>query len=142
MTNNLDDELRKWGITASEKKVVLSRVTFTTDLTLAADCDLAIEAVPEDLALKQAVMLRLDAVCRPETVFVTSTSTLSVTEIAVASGAPTASSACTSCTRSRAARIVEIVRGSETSDATFDSKPRSRAREDAGIEVSSTLHTW
>lgn len=119
MANSLDDELRKWGITASEKKVVLSRVTFTTDPSQAADCDLAIEAVPEDLALKQAVMLRLDAVCDPKTVFVTSTSTLSVTEIAAASGRSDRVVGMHFMHPVTRSKIVEIVRGSETSDDTF-----------------------
>ncbi len=136
MANSLDDELRKWGITASEKKVVLSRVTFTTDPTQAADCDLAIEAVPEDLALKQAVMLRLDAVCRPETVFVTSTSTLSVTEIASASGRSDRVVGMHFMHPVTRSKIVEIVRGSETSDATFDKATAlARTLEKTMIEV-------
>lgn len=120
MTASLDDELRKWGITASEKKVVLSRVTFTTDPTQAADCELAIEAVPEDLALKQAVMLRLDAVCAPGTVFVTSTSTLSVTEIAAASGRSDRVVGMHFMHPVTRSPIVEIVRGSDTSQQTFE----------------------
>ena len=136
MANSLDDELRKWGITASEKKVVLSRVTFTTDPTQAADCDLAIEAVPEDLALKQAVMLRLDAVCDPKTVFVTSTSTLSVTEIAAASGRSDRVVGMHFMHPVTRSKIVEIVRGSETSDATFDKATAlARTLEKTMIEV-------
>ncbi|MBK7366805.1 MAG: 3-hydroxybutyryl-CoA dehydrogenase [Candidatus Eisenbacteria bacterium] len=136
MANSLDDELRKWGITASEKKVVLSRVTFTTDPTQAADCDLAIEAVPEDLALKQAVMLRLDAVCRPETVFVTSTSTLSVTEIAAASGRSDRVVGMHFMHPVTRSKIVEIVRGSETSDETFaKATALARTLEKTMIEV-------
>lgn len=136
MAASLDDELRKWGITASEKKVVLSRVTFTTDPTQAADCDLAIEAVPEDLALKQAVMLRLDAVCAPETVFVTSTSTLSVTEIAAASGRSDRVVGMHFMHPVTRSKIVEIVRGSETSDATFaKATALARALEKTLIEV-------
>jgi 3-hydroxybutyryl-CoA dehydrogenase len=117
---SLDAEMAKWGITASEKKVVLSRVAFTTDPTQAADCDIAIEAVPEDLALKQAVMLRLDAVCRPETVFVTSTATLSVTEIGAASGRSDRVVGMHFMHPVPSSRIVEIVRGSETSNGTFE----------------------
>jgi len=120
MNASLDAELAKWGITASEKKVVLSRVTFTTDPAQAADCEIAIEAVPEDLALKQAVMFRLGAVCPASTVFVTSTSTLSVTEIGAASGRADRVVGMHFMHPVTRSKIVEIVRGSDTSDETFE----------------------
>jgi 3-hydroxybutyryl-CoA dehydrogenase len=117
---NLDGELAKWGITASEKKATLARITFTTDPADVKGCELVVEAVPEDLALKQAVMLRLDAQCAPGVVFVTSTSTLSVTEIAAASGRPDRVVGMHFMHPVTLSRIVEIVRGSATSNATFE----------------------
>jgi 3-hydroxybutyryl-CoA dehydrogenase len=117
---NLDEELAKWGITASEKKATLSRITFTTEPVDLAGSDLVIEAVGEDLALKQAVMLRLDATLDPDVVFVTSASTLSVTEIAAASGRPDRVVGMHFMHPVTLSRIVEVVRGSATSNATFD----------------------
>ena len=120
LVENLDEELAKWGITVSEKKATLARITFTTDPAALADCDLVVEAVPEDLALKQAVMLRLGAVLPAEVVFITSTSTLSVTEIAAASGRPDRVVGMHFMHPVTQSPIAEAVRGSETSNATFD----------------------
>ena len=60
-----------------------------------------VEAVPEQLDLKRAIFTKLDEICKPETVLATNTSSLSVTEIAVATNAPARSSGCTSSTRRR-----------------------------------------
>jgi 3-hydroxybutyryl-CoA dehydrogenase len=117
---NLDEELAKWGITASEKKATLARIKFTTDPADVIGCDLVIEAVPEDLALKQAVMLRLDALLDPAVVFVTSASMLSVTEIAAASGRPDRIVGMHFMHPVTLSRIVEVVRGSATSNETFE----------------------
>jgi len=119
LVTNLDDELRKWGITASEKKAILSRIQFTTDPARVAGCDLLVEAVNEDLALKQAVMLRAAGLCEPSTIFITSTSTLSVTEIAAASGRADRVVGMHFMQPVTRSPIVEMVRGAETSDASF-----------------------
>lgn len=119
LVQNLDRELAKWGITASEKKATLSRIEFTVDPAELAGSDVVVEAVPEDLALKQAVMLRLDAQLEPGVVFVTSTSTLSVTEIAAASGRADRVVGMHFMHPVTQSRIVEIVRGSETSNDTY-----------------------
>ena len=116
---SLDAELAKWGITASEKKATLARIQFTTDAADLAGCDLAIEAVPEDLALKQAVMLRLDALLDPGVVLVTSTSTLSVTAIAAATSRPDRVVGMHFMHPVTLSRVAEIVRGSATSNETF-----------------------
>jgi 3-hydroxybutyryl-CoA dehydrogenase len=117
---NLDEELAKWGITASEKKATLSRITFTTDAAAMKGCEMVVEAVPEELELKQAVMLRLDAQLAPDVVFVTSTSTFSVTEIAAATGRPDRIVGMHFMHPVTRSRIVEIVRGSATSNPTFE----------------------
>ena len=64
------------------------RVTFTTSLEDLADCDLVVEAVPEHLDLKQEVFSTLDKICSPAAILATNTSSLSVTEISVATGRP------------------------------------------------------
>jgi 3-hydroxybutyryl-CoA dehydrogenase len=117
---SLDRELAKWGITASEKKAILSRVRFTADLKDIADTDLVIETVTEDLDAKKRVMKQLCAVCPPDRVFVTNTSTLSITEIAAASGQPARVVGMHFMYPVTRSPIVEVVRGAETSDASFE----------------------
>jgi len=72
----------------SEQAELLGRISFDTELKAMADVDLVIEAVPEQLALKRAIFTALDEICGPETILATNTSSLSVTEIAVATTRP------------------------------------------------------
>jgi 3-hydroxybutyryl-CoA dehydrogenase len=119
LERDLDHELEKWGITASEKKAILARVRFTAEPADLAAADLVIEAVNEDLDLKMDVMRRLGAVCPPDRVIITNTSTLSITEIGAASGRPDRVVGMHFMYPVTRSPIVELVRGSETSDATF-----------------------
>jgi 3-hydroxybutyryl-CoA dehydrogenase len=75
-------------LTEEQQAELLGRITFGTDLNLLADADLVVEAVPEHLDLKCDVFNQLDKICKPETILATNTSSLSVTEIAVATGRP------------------------------------------------------
>jgi len=115
----LDRELEKWAITASEKKVVLSRVRFTADLGELAATDMVIETVHEDLEAKKDVMRRLGLVCPQDRIFITNTSTLSITEIAAASGRPEKVLGMHFMRPVTRTPVVEVVRGVETSDATY-----------------------
>jgi 3-hydroxybutyryl-CoA dehydrogenase len=115
---SLDHELAKWGITASEKKVILGRVAFTADVNRLAATDLVIETVTESLDAKTEVMRRLGEVCPAGRVFITNTSTLSITEIAAASGRPDRVIGMHFMHPVTRSPIVEVVRGAETSDAT------------------------
>ena len=119
LVSTLDDELRKWGITSSEKKAILGRITLTTDAAALADGDLLVEAVTEDLALKQAVMRSMAERMPADCVLVTSTSTLSATEIAAACGRADHVVGMHFMTPVTRSPVVEVVRATETSDASF-----------------------
>ena len=75
-------------LTAEEQTALLDRITFGEELKAMADADLVIEAVPEQLGLKRAIFSALDEICGPDTILATNTSSLSVTEIAVATQRP------------------------------------------------------
>ena len=75
-------------LTPEDAATLLDRISYTTDLADLAGVDLVIEAIPERLELKRELFKRLDAVCRPDAVFATNTSSLSVTEISVATSRP------------------------------------------------------
>jgi 3-hydroxybutyryl-CoA dehydrogenase len=75
-------------LTEAEQRELLARVDFGTDLKALADADLVVEAVPEHLDLKRSIFSQLDGICKPEAILATNTSSLSVTEIAVATGRP------------------------------------------------------
>ena len=75
-------------ITPGERQETLDRIEYSTALSSLADCELVVEATPERLELKRAVFIALDEICKPDAVLATNTSSLSVTEIAVATGRP------------------------------------------------------
>lgn len=82
LSEAMDREINRWAMTKSEKKSILSRIKWTTDINDIGDCDLVIEAVDEDLELKKAIFKKIDAIAHPNTILVSNTSTLSLTKIA------------------------------------------------------------
>ncbi len=78
----------KGKVSPEEKQAIQSRLTFTTDLGALAPCDLVIEAVVEDLRIKKEMFGRLDRIVRPEGIFASNTSSLSITEMAAATRRP------------------------------------------------------
>ena len=80
--------LARGKLTAEERASILSHIRFTTDFADLADRDLVIEAVPENLDLKRGIFESLDAIVGPDAILATNTSSLSVTDIAVATARP------------------------------------------------------
>ncbi|AHI00924.1 3-hydroxybutyryl-CoA dehydrogenase [Kutzneria viridogrisea] len=80
--------LRGGKIDDAARAELLGRISYGTSLSDLADCDLVVEAVPEQLELKAEIFAELDKVCRPEVVLASNTSSLSVTEIGVHTGRP------------------------------------------------------
>jgi len=80
--------VEKGKVTADRKAEVLSRLKGTTDLAQMRDCDLVIEVVTENLEVKRQVFQALDAACRPEAIFASNTSSLSITEMAATTRRP------------------------------------------------------
>ena len=73
---------------AADRDEILGRIRFSTSLEDLADAELVIEAVPERMELKTEVFGKLDAICPPDTILATNTSSLSVTELSVATARP------------------------------------------------------
>ncbi|MFH0734774.1 MAG: 3-hydroxyacyl-CoA dehydrogenase NAD-binding domain-containing protein [bacterium] len=78
----MEREISRWAMTKSEMKSVFSRMTWTLDLSDIKDCDLIIEAVEENLELKQSLFKKFDEIAKEETILISNTSTLSLTKIA------------------------------------------------------------
>jgi len=79
---SMEREIARWAMTQSEMKSVLNRIKWTTNNSEIPECDLIIEAVDENYDLKKKIFKELDAVAKPETIFISNTSTLSLTKIA------------------------------------------------------------
>ncbi|SDJ29892.1 3-hydroxybutyryl-CoA dehydrogenase [Frankineae bacterium MT45] len=83
-----DRAVARGKLTADERMTLLGNITYGTELKALGEADLVIEAVPESLELKKSIFATLDEICKPEAILATNTSSLSVTEIAVATGRP------------------------------------------------------
>ncbi len=79
---SLDRKLAKWAITESEKRIILGRISYTLDLKELASVDLVVEATIDHFYTKQELLRTADHLCRPEVVFVSTTSTLRVSDLA------------------------------------------------------------
>ncbi|TNH22585.1 3-hydroxyacyl-CoA dehydrogenase family protein [Micromonospora orduensis] len=88
LTGSTDRAVAKGKLAAAERDALHERVHFAVGLDALHSVDLVIEAVPEHLDLKQRIFAELDRVCRPEAILATNTSSLSVTEISVATTRP------------------------------------------------------
>lgn len=86
LTENIDREIKRWAMTNSDKKSIFGRIKWQTDLKSINDCELIIEAVQEDFDLKVKVFRELDKIARPDAIFVSNTSTLSLTKISESIG--------------------------------------------------------
>ena len=80
--------LSRGKITEDDRAALLGRIRFSTELADLADRDLVVEAVPESLDLKRGIFEQLDAIVGPDAILATNTSSLSVTDIAVATKRP------------------------------------------------------
>lgn len=120
ITEDLDHEISRWGMTETEKKVILSRIEVVETAEDLKDVDFIVEAVPENLEAKSRVLKQMERICPPEVIFGSNTSTLSITEL----GATLERSDRTIGLHFHhpvpKTKLVEIIRGLRTSDDTFE----------------------
>ncbi len=105
---------------ASEREAALAHLTSTTELEALAGCDLVIEAVFEDLEVKQEMLRSLETVCDEETIFASNTSTLSITEIASAVERQDRVVGMHFCLPAQLMKLIEMSAGTNTSRKTFE----------------------
>jgi len=116
----LGRSVEKGRMSESERDATLGRLTLTTELSDFADCDLVIEAVLEELALKREIFAELDRVTRPDAVLATNTSALSVAEIAEATTRPERVVGMHFFNPAPVLPLVEVVRTADSADAVVD----------------------
>ena len=85
---SLDKAVSKGKLEQAEADGVLDRITTTLDFEDLAECDLVLEAVTEDLDVKSSIFKELDEATKPDAVLATTTSSLSVVDLAAATGRP------------------------------------------------------
>ena len=81
LAKSLEKRVEKGKMTAEAKDAILNNIK-TVEIEEAADCDLVLETIKEEIGAKRELLEKLDAMCKPETVFASNTSSLSITQIA------------------------------------------------------------
>ena len=117
---NIDHEIEKWGLTTSDKKAILSRIAPSTDLKVVKDADLIIEAIPDRRRRKIELFGRIDDLCSDDTIIITNSATLSITELAAITNRADKIIGMHFLNPVPKIPLVEIVRGLKTSDDTYN----------------------
>jgi 3-hydroxybutyryl-CoA dehydrogenase len=119
LAEELDYEISRWALTASDKRALMKKISVTTDLPRIAGLGLLIEAIPEELDMKVKLFRQLSAICREDSIFVTNTSTLSITKMAERLERPDRFIGVHFMNPVIKMALVELIRGLKTSDATY-----------------------
>jgi 3-hydroxybutyryl-CoA dehydrogenase len=117
----LGKDIEKGKISREAGEATLKRLKGTTDLNDFADCDLVIEAIIENMDEKRKLYSALDALCKPETIFASNTSSLPVIEMAAATRRPDRVGGLHFFNPVPVMKLVEVVKTISTSDDTIES---------------------
>ncbi|HEX9691891.1 MAG TPA: 3-hydroxybutyryl-CoA dehydrogenase [Gemmatimonadales bacterium] len=117
---SLDRLVEKGKLSADDRTAALNRLTFTTAVADLAGCDLVIEAVTEDLEVKNALFGELDGSCDVDTIFASNTSSLTIAAMAATTGRPDRFVGLHFFNPVPLMKLVEVVRTVTTSRETFD----------------------
>jgi 3-hydroxybutyryl-CoA dehydrogenase len=119
IAKNLDREVKKGKVAEEDKSKILGRIQTTTDSSQLARADFAVEAVPERLDLKLAVLREADKLLRPEVILASNTSSISVTTLAAATARPDRIIGMHFMNPVPVMVLVEVIRALQTGDETF-----------------------
>lgn len=115
---NLGREVSKGKLDEAAARAARERITPTTDMAAAAPAQLAIEAVPERREIKLPLLQALDQTLGPEAMLASNTSSISITELAAATRRPERFVGMHFMNPVPMMKLVEVIRGLQTSDAT------------------------
>ena len=120
LNKGLDKLVSKGKMDEAGKADILAKMTFTTDLKLAADADLVVEAAVENLDIKKSIFAELDQICKSETILASNTSSISITAIAAATQRADKFIGMHFFNPATVMKLVEVIRGAHTSDETYN----------------------
>jgi len=120
LVNELDLAIKHWRLTSGEKRSILSRAFYTSDLTKSADADLIIETITENFELKRDIFKKLDDIVLDDIIFATNSSALSITQLASGLKRPENFIGIHLLTPVPKVPIFEVIKGVKTSDKTFN----------------------
>jgi 3-hydroxybutyryl-CoA dehydrogenase len=117
---NLDREAAKNKITAEQKTAALHRITSSVTRDDLSACDFIVEAASEKFEIKAELFRELDRICRPEVILASNTSSISITKLAAVTRRVQEVIGMHFFNPVPVMKLVEVVRGLATSDATFE----------------------
>jgi len=117
---NLEREIKKGKLAEADQITVLKRVQPVTDLRAIAAADFVVEAVPEKIEIKRAVLTEADGILRPEVILASNTSSISMTTLAALTKWPDRFVGMHFMNPVPVMTLVEVIRALQTSDATFE----------------------
>ncbi|NLB29796.1 MAG: 3-hydroxybutyryl-CoA dehydrogenase [Clostridiales bacterium] len=120
LKKSLNRLVEKGRLAQEDMDAGLNRVCFTLELNDVADCDLVIEAIVEDFDVKKDFFQKLDAICKPEAILASNTSSISITELAATVERRDKFIGMHFFNPVPVMKLVEVIRGIETSDETFN----------------------
>ena len=116
---NLDREIKKGKLSEAEKGTVLGRFTLATDMSAVAAADFVVEAVPEKIEIKRAVLGEADTLLRPEVIIASNTSSIAMTTLAALTKRPDRFVGMHFMNPVPVMVLVEVICALQTSDTTF-----------------------
>ena len=117
---NLDREVAKNKITAADKTATLGRIIPVLDRAQLADCDLVVEAATEKFEIKAEIFRDLDRILKPDVILASNTSSISITKIAALTKRPDKVIGMHFFNPVPVMKLVEVIRGLATSQATYE----------------------
>lgn len=116
---NLSRMEAKGKITEEEKKQMIARISHTLNYEDCKDADLVIEVIAENQSLKEEIFQQLDAICKPETIFASNTSSISITALSTATQRPDKVIGMHFFNPAPIMQLVEVIKGQLTSDEVY-----------------------
>jgi 3-hydroxybutyryl-CoA dehydrogenase len=116
---NLGRQVEKGKLTQEQMDGTLGKIKTAASLEAVKDCGVVVEAVFEDLKVKKDIFVKLDALCPPEAILATNTSTISITQIASATKRPDKVIGMHFMNPVPVMQLVEVIKGVATSETTY-----------------------
>jgi 3-hydroxybutyryl-CoA dehydrogenase len=151
LEKSLAKQVEKGRLDEADRDAAMARVRGVTDLKELADCDLVVESILEDLAVKKELFAELDTICAPHTILATNTSTLPVVEMAVSTERPGQVVGIHFFNPAPMMGLVEVIRAITSSDETVEAalafaascgKSPIEVRDAAGFVVNALLFPY
>ena len=120
INSSLERLIKKERITEDDRKITMARIHPSTDLNVAKDAQLVVEAIPENLQAKLDIFTQLETICSDDIIFASNTSSLPITKLAAATKRPTQVIGMHFMNPVPVSKLIELIRGIATSDETYD----------------------